>query len=244
MRTLGVIGGTGLGDWDADGLSCDRATPYGEASPGLAEFAFPNTRLIFVPRHGDFHDIPPHQVNYRANIWALKQLGAEEIIAVNAVGGIAQAHTAGSLAVPAQLVDYTWGRAHSYSDGDGAPLQHVEFAQPFSNRLRTELHSAARQAGESLTDGGCIAVTNGPRLETAAEIRKYERDGCDLVGMTSMPEAALAAELGLGYACLAMVVNAAAGKGPPIEEHEVRRVAAGLAERVRRILAELIGGPS
>jgi methylthioadenosine phosphorylase (EC 2.4.2.28) len=212
---LAVIGGTGLDR--LPGLEVDRRltldTPWGAPSGALLDGRFHGTRALFLPRHGESHAIPPHRINYRANLHALKQAGARSVIAVCAVGGIAPWMGPASLAVASDLVDYTWGRGHSYSDTADDPLQHIEFTHPFAERLRRELLHGAIAGGVDVYDGGVIGVTQGPRLESAAEVKRLRRDGCDMVGMTTLPEAALARELGLDYAALAVSVNWAAGLG-------------------------------
>lgn len=233
MPRLGLIGGTGLDHWGASTRIHDIASKYGQPSAGLAEYRVGTVQLFFLPRHGEQHNIPPHAVNYRANIDAFRQLEVDGIIAVNAVGGITAHHEPGSLSVPDQLIDYTWGRAHSFSMTADDDLLHTEFAKPFDGRLRTVLLEAANVAQSAVIDGACIGITQGPRLETAAEIKRYERDGCDLVGMTSMPEAALAREAGLDYACLCINANRAAG----LEEEPVsmQAIEATLAEAMVRV---------
>jgi 5'-methylthioinosine phosphorylase len=211
---IAVIGGTGMNQWP--GLVVERrhemTTPYGDPSAALLEGRVYGTRAIFLARHGEGHKLPPHAINYRANLFALKEAGVKSVIAIAAVGAIAPWFEPGRVAVPDDLIDYTWGREHSYSDGrEGSALAHVEFTQPYSPRLRDALLQAARDAGVDLGPGGVHGVTQGPRLESSAEIRRMQRDGCDMVGMTGMPEAALARELGLDYACLAVSVNWAAG---------------------------------
>jgi len=216
---LGIIGGTGMAEWAGAQAMDPVATPWGEPSapPAAAEVA--GRRLVFLARHGNPHSIPPHRVNYRANLWALRACGVERIVAVNAVGAIRADLAAGGLAVPDQIVDYTWGRGHTFSDGGDAPLSHVDFTRPYSLALRAALLAAAANAGVGAADGGVYAATQGPRLESAAEVRRLRNDGCDLVGMTGMPEAALARELGLEYASLCVVANPAAGlDGDRIDE--------------------------
>ena len=164
------------------------------------------------------HTLPPHRVNYRANLWALRQLGAQRIVAINAVGGISAGMAPRRLVLPDDLIDYTWGREHTFHDGPGAagsdnPVEHVDMGRPYDPGLRDALLAAARASGAGLLDGGVYGATQGPRLETPAEIRRMARDGCDVVGMTGMPEAALARELGLAYASIAVVANWAAGCG-------------------------------
>ncbi|WP_020650170.1 S-methyl-5'-thioinosine phosphorylase [Solimonas variicoloris] len=238
---IAVIGGTGMNQWP--GLDIERRlvvdTPYGPASAPLLEGRIYGTRAIFLARHGEGHKIPPHAINYRANLWALQQAGVQSVIAIAAVGGIAPWFKPGEIAVPADLVDYTWGREHSYSDGrPGSTLQHAEFAEPYAQALRRALIEAAARAATPLAGEGVLAVTQGPRLETVAEIRRCARDGCDMVGMTGMPEAALARELGLDYACLAVSVNWGAGVQGVGDIHAeiAQSIEAGMA-KVRAVLA-------
>ncbi|MGA9333838.1 MAG: S-methyl-5'-thioinosine phosphorylase, partial [Rudaea sp.] len=162
---------------------------------------------------GEDHTIAPHRVNYRANVWALHDVGARQVIGVNAVGGIRDDMAPGVIAVPDQIIDYTHGRMDSFCDVDGAKVEHVDFTDPYGAGLRRSLMAASAKVGIAMVDGGCYGATQGPRLETRAEIARMRRDGCDLVGMTGMPEAALARELNLEYACLALVANWAAGCG-------------------------------
>ena len=211
---LGLIGGTGLDQFGPPESSHIIDTAYGRPSAALAEYLVGNTGVFFLPRHGKRHQLPPHAVNYRANIEAFRQLEVDGIVAVNAVGGITQVYAPGTLCLPDQLIDYTWGRAHTFSMGAGDKLSHIEFTAPFGGRLRSGLLSASAAAPVDVIDGGCIGVCQGPRLETAAEIKRLKQDGCDLVGMTSMPEAALARETGLDYASLCVTANWAAGVGP------------------------------
>jgi 5'-deoxy-5'-methylthioadenosine phosphorylase len=211
---IGIIGGSGL---DAlQGLTIEGretpATPYGEPSGALVRGRYAGASVVFLARHGEEHSIAPHRVNYRANLWALQAAGVRRVVAVNAVGGIGRELAPGTLAVPEQIIDYTYGRAHTFFDA-GEPVTHADFTHPYTESLRRELVAAAVRAGVAVRDGGTYGATQGPRLESAAEIDRLERDGCDIVGMTGMPEAALARELALEYACLAVVVNRAAGRG-------------------------------
>jgi 5'-methylthioinosine phosphorylase len=188
------------------------------------------------------HRIPPHAVNYRANLWALKSLGAERVVGLAAVGGIHAAYGPRLLAAPDHLIDYTHGRDQTFHEGGEAEVVHIDFTRPYCEALRADLLRLARAAGIAMVDGGTHGVTQGPRLETAAEIRRMERDGCDLVGMTGMPEAALARELGLCYACLAFVVNWAAGKAEgEIAFSELEANMAACVDPVQRILTALVG---
>jgi len=194
-------------------------------------------RVFFLPRHGKRHQLPPHAVNYRANIEAFRQLEVDGVIAVNAVGGISQAYAPGALCLPDQLIDYTWGRAHTFSMGAGDALSHIEFSAPFEGPLRSGLLGVSKAASAGVIDGGCVGVCQGPRLETAAEVRRLKQDGCDLVGMTSMPEAALAREAGLDYASLCVVANWAAGVGAEaITMAEVGATLEGAMNGVRELL--------
>lgn len=210
---IAIIGGSGLDRFDELWVlerSCIK-TSWGPTSGPLTRGTLNGVEVIFLPRHGDMHQLPPHRINYRANIAALKEFGVTRVIAVNAVGAIDQAIAVGDLVVPDQLIDYTWGRAHSFYDAEEAVLRHIDFTWPFTQSLRQQLLACAASCGLAVRDGATYAVTQGPRLETAAEIRKLAGDGCHLVGMTSMPEAALAREAGLAYASLALAVNSAAG---------------------------------
>lgn len=214
MTKIAVIGGTGL--TSLQGLKItDREivqTPYGEPSGPLVRGQLAGQEILFLPRHGGGHTIPPHKVNYRANIWALHNAGAEYVIAVNAVGGIRADMPPGCLVIPDQIIDYTWSRTTTFFEEGLSQVVHIDFSEPYCEKLRQKLITAARSVDCTLVEEGVYGATQGPRLETAAEISRMERDGCDLVGMTGMPEAALARELELCYACIAVVANAAAGK--------------------------------
>lgn len=243
MATIGLIGGTGLDHWGEPAESRVVATRWGAPSDALMRYSHGCHTFWFLARHRRDHSIPPHRVDYRANIAALAEVGVDRIIAVNAVGGIGAACTAGAVVMPDQLLDYTWGRAHTFSDSDHEPLQHIEFAEPFDPGVRAWLLAAARAAGVDVEDGGCLGVTQGPRLETAAEIRRLRRDGCDLVGMTSLPEASLAREAGIPYAALAVVSNRAAGlEAGPITMAAIEATLAGAMDKVRAILGHLGDG--
>jgi 5'-methylthioinosine phosphorylase len=216
-------------------------------SGALQRIDFRGRHCLFLARHGQPHRIPPHRINYRANLWALREAGVRRVIAINSVGGIAAALTAGAVAVPDQIVDYTSGREHTFYDGieragvDLSPLEHVDFTHPYSAELRRALRNAAELAGVEVIDGGVYGATQGPRLESIGEIRRMANDGCDLVGMTGMPEAGLARELGLDYAALCLVVNPAAGIGEgEITMDDINRVIASGMGRVRALLGELL----
>lgn len=240
MHKLGIIGGSGLTRLKA--LEVERqeivGTPYGDPSAPLTFGRFDGGSVVFLPRHGGAHTIPPHRVNYRANLWALKNAGVERVIGMAAVGGITAPLAPGMLCVPDQVIDYTWGREHTLFETDLASVTHVDFTEPYCESLRRDLLQAAAAVGVALHDGGTYGATQGPRLESAAEIRRLEHDGCDMVGMTGMPEAALARELGLCYASLALSVNWAAGKSDgPITMAEIEHhLETGMAE-ARKVLA-------
>lgn len=215
MGLLAIIGGSGL--TELNGLQLEQQalveTPYGVTSGPICHGHYAGVPVIFLARHGHPHRVPPHLINYRANLWALREAGAQAIIAVNAVGGIHPAMGAGHLCVPHQLIDYTWGRAGTFCEGGGDGVMHIDFSHPYDESLRQRLIAALSGADRGFSTHSVYGCTQGPRLETMAEIARLERDGCDIVGMTGMPEAALARELELAYACLALVVNPAAGKG-------------------------------
>lgn len=238
--SLAIIGGTGALDL-FDVLEQRRVeTPFGLPSGPVARIRAGGEEAWFLVRHGRPHRLPPHRINFRANIDALHRLGVERVIAINAVGSIDPDAAPGALVVPDQLIDYTWGRAHTFSDDDLSGLQHIEFADPFAGATRKQLLELARSAGIDCIDGGCMAVTQGPRLETAAEVRRLARDGATLIGMTGMPEAALAREARMDYASLCVVANAAAGlEEQPISEEAIHAVLAGAMSRVRQLLDAL-----
>ena len=212
---LAVIGGSGLKNFDGFELRRERPaeTAYGEVSAPLLEFDTAHGPLFFLARHGRQAHLPPHAVNYRANIRALADVGVTDIITVNIVGGINPGMPPGAWVIPDQLIDYTWGREHTYYEGGASGVEHVDFEAPFDPSLAGRLQQAAVRTGVSVQCVATYGCTQGPRLETAAEIERMSRDGCDIVGMTAMPEAALARELGIRYAALCLVVNWAAGKG-------------------------------
>ena len=210
---LAVIGGTGVYKLAAldDVQTHEVQTRYGAPSGPVRIGRLDGRRVAFLARHGEGHSIPPHRINYRANIAALKQLGVRRVLALNTVGGITENWGPQVLACPDQLIDYTWGRIATFCEEEGSEVLHVDFGQPYTPSLRRAVLAAAARAGVKVVDGGCYAATQGPRLETNAEVARLRRDGCDLVGMTGMPEAGLAREAGLDYACLAIVANWAAG---------------------------------
>ncbi|MDP6651357.1 MAG: S-methyl-5'-thioinosine phosphorylase [Gammaproteobacteria bacterium] len=216
---LAVIGGTGLSEVNGfESVGRKRIyTPYAEKRVWVELLQYRNNTLAFLPRHGKNHVIPPHKVNYRANLWALHKLGVTQVVAVNAVGGIHENLAPGAFAIPDQIIDYTYGRSATYFEEDLESVTHIDFTNPFAETLRRTLLDSVNAANKAsnrarlIMDGGVYGCMQGPRLETAAEVSKLKQDGCDLLGMTAMPEAALARELGMGYAMLALSVNWAAG---------------------------------
>jgi 5'-methylthioinosine phosphorylase len=211
--TLAIIGGTGLTQIDQLTITGEQSldTPYGAPSAPFVFGELDGKQLVFLARHGNPHRIPPHKINYRANIWGLKQLGVTEIIAVAAVGGITEAMGPAQIAIPDQIIDYSYGREHTFFADDLEHVTHIDFSFPYAENLRNRLIAAAQQINLSVSTSGTYACTQGPRLETATEIRRLKNDGCDLVGMTGMPEAALAKELDLAYANMSVVANWGAG---------------------------------
>lgn len=243
-RRVALIGGTGATALVPAGADVRPARPgrWGAPSGALRVWQQGDIEICFLPRHGDPASIAPHRVNYRANIDLLRSVEPQITIALNAVGGIVPAASPGRLVIPDQLIDYTWGRAHSFFDEDVGPVRHVEFDPPFDESSRRLLVEAARAAGLEALESGTYGVTQGPRLETAAEIDRLAADGCDIVGMTAMPEAGLAREAGLRYAVCATVVNRAAGRLPPgdaIHADIEQFLAQGLAN-VRQALTALL----
>lgn len=241
FHMLAVIGGSGL--TQLANLEVTRRevvrTPFGEPSGALTFGRVGCQEVVFLARHGYGHTIPPHRVNYRANLWALARMaGAQGIISVASVGGIRADMKPGTLVVPDQIIDYTWGRNATFHEGNGSQVVHTDFTEPYDGNLRRQLLVAAQSATETMVDGGVYAATQGPRLETAAEVNRIERDGADLIGMTGMPEASLARELEVPYAAVCVVANWAAGRGDSTHNidfaqiEEVLQVSLGRARRV------------
>ena len=238
---IGIIGGSGLAK--LVGLENVRReiarTPWGHPSSALSFGKLQGVPVVFMARHGYGHTIAPQDINYRANIAALKQAGATEIISVATVGGIRPDLMPGTLSIPDQLIDYSAGRSSTYYSGPDQPVVHIDFTRPYHEALRRRLMDSAQALGTAVVDGGCYGCMQGPRLETAAEIRRLERDGCDMVGMTGMPEAVLAREAEVPYAALAVVANYAAGKGDAVDAVQLQGVGAVLEEAMVRVLAIL-----
>ena len=242
---LAIIGGSGLTQLSCLEISHRQIirTPYGEPSGPLTFGKLHGEDIVFLARHGHGHTIPPHAINYRANLWALHSLKPEHVISVASVGGIRADLTPGKLVVPNQIIDYTYGRNFTFFEGKDQPVTHIDFTQPYSQQTRALLLQAARDAYEAILDGGVYAATQGPRLATAAEINRLERDGADIVGMTGMTETALDRELGLSYATLAVVANQAAGRGANADSIPLKEIYTVLEQamvRVRNILEHVV----
>ena len=243
MKPLAIIGGTGIDELEGLEVLRDHAvqTPYGEPSRAIQEGRLGAASIYFLQRHGSPNATPPHKINYRANLWALRSLGVDGIVAINTVGGISQSMRPGRLLIPDQVIDYTWGREHSVDEGSEGALMHIDFTEPYDRELRLKLLAAANAAGIPHASSGVHGVTQGPRLETAAEIQRMARDGCDVVGMTGMPESSLARELGVPFACICMVVNPAAGIGDlPLSITTMREILVREAAVVRQLLSGLL----
>lgn len=238
---IGIIGGTGITHLTEFDVRRRRvvATPFGEPSAPVMIGHLGGREALLITRHGSGHTIPPHLVNYRANLWALKSLGARQVVAISSVGGIADEFAPGELAAPDQIIDYTWGRPGTIHERLDEPVVHTEFTEPYSAPVRSLILAAGDRAGVRVRDGGIYGATQGPRLETAAEIERMRRDGCDMVGMTGMPEAIIARELDLEYAACALVINWAAGRGEGDIHGQIEVYVAKCMEKVRTILTVL-----
>src|SRR5260221_1340422 len=244
-RMIAVIGGSGLTQLANLEITHRKIvrTPYGEPSGPLTYGHIEAQEVVFLARHGYGHTLAPHEINYRANLWAIQAQEVTRVIAVCTVGGIAPSLGAGMIVIPDQIIDYTWGRPWTYFEGAEQPVTHIDFTHPYSEELRALALAAARDVGVPVVDGGTYAATQGPRLETKAEIDRLERDGATLVGMTGMPEAALARELGLAYAHLAVVVNPAAGRGTSartVSLDDIARVIDDTMGGIRLIVAKMV----
>ncbi len=242
---LAIIGGSGL--TKLSNLDVTRRlavrTPYGEPSGALTFGRICGADVVFLARHGYGHTIPPHEVNYRANIWALAEQKLDGVVSVASVGGIRADMLPGTIAVPHQIIDYTWGRKNTFYEGGEQPVTHIDFTEPYSASLRRRVIDAARACDEAVAEDAVYAACQGPRLETAAEIDRLERDGADIVGMTGMPEAALAREAGLEYAAIAVVANFAAGRAESLHAirlEDIEQVLQQALARVRRIIEQLV----
>jgi len=242
---IAIIGGSGLTQLANLAITHRQIvrTPYGEASGPLTFGQIGDKTVAFLARHGYGHTLAPHEINYRANLWALHAKGVKRIIAVCTVGGIDPALASGSIAVPDQIIDYTWGRPSTFFEGAEQPVTHIDFTYPFCEETRAMAIAAARDVGVDVHGGGTYAAVQGPRLETKAEIDRLERDGATMVGMTGMPEAALARELQLNYAQIAVCVNAAAGRGESAQRvalDDIARIIDTAMEKVRLVVARIV----
>jgi 5'-methylthioadenosine phosphorylase len=242
---LGIIGGTGcaqLSNLEIVKRQVIR-TPYGEPSGALTFGRIKDHEVVFLARHGYRHHLPPHEVNYRANIWALQAQGVKNVVAVATVGGIHSSYRPGMIVIPDQIIDYTNGRKSTFYEGGESDVTHIDFTDPYCEAMRQRTMQAMRLAGVPFVEGGVYAAVQGPRLETSAEINRLERDGATMVGMTGMPEAVLARELSLCYAAIAVVANHAAGRGTSqhgIQFGSVDAVLSPAMEEVRLILEQLV----
>ena len=242
---IAIIGGSGLTQLANLEITHRRIvrTPYGEPSGPLTFGHIGAQQVVFLARHGYGHTLAPHEINYRANLWALQAQEVKRVISVCTVGGIAESLAAGMIAVPDQIMDYTWGRPSTFFEGAQAAVTHIDFTHPYCEETRAMTLAAAREAGVPVVDGGTYATTQGPRLETKAEIDRLERDGATMVGMTGMPETALARELGLSYAALAVVVNPAAGRGSSarsVSLEDIPKVIEVAMAKVRLIVEKVV----
>lgn len=242
---LAIIGGSGLttlSNLDVSHREVVR-TPYGEPSGAVVFGQICGQPAMFLPRHGYGHTIPPHMVNYRANLWALHHHKATGIISVASVGSIRADLAPGDIVLPTQIIDYTWGRKSTFFDGGATPVVHIDFTEPYDRELCERIVAAAEASAVEIKQGAVYAATQGPRLETAAEVNRLERDGADVVGMTGMPEAVLARELGLPYAAINVVANHAAGRGSSangIHFESLEPVLQAAMGRVRTIIERLV----
>jgi 5'-methylthioinosine phosphorylase len=234
---LAIIGGSGLSK--LEGIANARRevvrTPYGDPSGPLTFGKLGPTEVVFLARHGYGHTIAPHEINYRANLWALQKVGVTDVVAVATVGGIRADLSAGKLLLPNQIIDYTWGRECTFFEGGDQPVAHIDFTHPYDEALRMKLKKAATDADLAIHLSGTYGCTQGPRLETAAEIKRMGQDGCDIVGMTGMPEASLARELNLAYAAVCVIANAAAGVGASADRISLDAITKVLDEAMLKV---------
>ncbi|TDC18884.1 S-methyl-5'-thioadenosine phosphorylase [Streptomyces sp. 8K308] len=245
---IGVIGGSGFYSFLDDVTEVTVNTPYGAPSDSLFVGTIADREVVFLPRHGREHHLPPHRINYRANLWALRALGARQVLGPCAVGGLLPEHGPGTLLIPDQLVDRTRSRANSYFDGEPRPdgarpgVVHVSLADPYCPEGRKAALAAAAGRGWEAVDGGTMCVIEGPRFSTRAESRWHAAQGWSVVGMTGHPEAALARELELCYTSLALVTDLDAGAeaGEGVSHAEVLEVFAQNVDRLRDVLFDAV----
>ena len=242
MKTA-IIGGSGLNKFPEINMIDEifPDTPWGKPSAPIEIGILNKTEIIFLPRHGEDNKIAPHKINYKANIWALHEINVRNIISVSVVGGITKSMSPNNIIIPDQIIDYTYNRDHTFSDGDPIDVEHIDFSNPYSEILRKKLIDSARVKKLKIHPKGTYGITQGPRLETAAEILRLENDGCNIVGMTGMPEAALAKELGIDYACCGLVVNWAAGKDSTTITMDIieKNLNDGLKD-IKRLISEVV----
>ncbi|HEX7535456.1 MAG TPA: S-methyl-5'-thioadenosine phosphorylase [Dermatophilaceae bacterium] len=239
---IGVIGGSGFYEFLTDSERLSISTPFGDPSDDVLIGDIEGRRVAFLARHGQGHRFPPHHVNYRANLWALRSVGVRQVLAPCAVGSLRPEHGPGSLVVPDQVVDRTWGRDHTIYDGVGRVV-HVGFSDPYCPRGRATVIEAGRAAGKTLVEAGTMVVINGPRFSSRAESRWHQQAGWAVVGMTGMPEAAIARELAMCFTTIALVTDHDAGVdvGQAVTHEEVLRVFAQSLDGVKEVLRSAIG---
>lgn len=240
MSKIGIIGGSGL--YEIKGLTLKHKksvkTPYGKPSEQYFIGEIGGTEAVFLPRHGKRHDIPPHMINYRANIWGFRKLGVEKIISISAVGGIKKGLRPGDIVILDQVLDMTRNRKSTFYDGKEGVI-HIDFTDPYCPDIRKTLLTAGKRAGVSLKKGGTYVAVEGPRLESASEIKSFSILGGDVVGMTGMPEACLARELEICYSGLSVVANYAAGiSRKKLTVAEVMEAMMSSTEKIKKLLKE------
>lgn len=238
---LAIIGGSGV----YNPYMLERArevrveTPYGMITPLVGEYN--GEEVAFLPRHGADHSVPPHRVNYRANIWGLRSLGVDRIIATTAVGSMNPQMVPGDCVIIDQFIDFTKDRPHTFYEGGEFGVVHVDYTEPYCPEVRKILLEAAESLGMKAHDRGTYVCTEGPRFETPAEIRMFAMLGGDLVGMTNVPEVVLAREVGICYATISMVTNFAAGiSSGPLTHEEVLTIMKENTENLRRMLLKAL----
>lgn len=238
---IGVIGGSGFYTWLEGAAPVEVDTPFGPPSAPPVVGTVAGRGVAFLPRHGLHHQFPPHRVNYRANLWALRALGVRQVVAPSAVGSMLPDLGPGSLVVPDQVIDRTWGRPHTVYDAQG-PVVHVAFADPYCARGRAVVVAAAAKAGRPARDGGTLVVVNGPRFSSRAESRWHAASGAHIVGMTGMPEAAIARELALCYTSVSVVTDLDAGfeHGEGVTHAEVMQTFARSIDTLKVVLETVV----